>query len=253
LGVSLTGEFESWQDACARSSKSGGDYCEVEDAGRAAIAVLNGDLAFERDGVGFKEPSVNFPLIGSLALAAAKSGDGVRVLDFGGGFASAFLQHRALLEYINRVEWWVVERNEVCVYAKRNLGHAGLYFCDDLDVCIASCPFDYVLASGVLQYLEYPYRTLERLFSTNASVMLLDRIPVQSWDADDRIVLQEVFSAQGGLPLRYPSWIFARKELLSRLQSECFVAAEFPALDGEILYDGNNKIPYIGLMLIRKP
>ena len=52
------------------------------------LKVKSGELAYERDSVGFEKPSFNWPLLAALREEALRSNSHLHVIDFGGSLGS---------------------------------------------------------------------------------------------------------------------------------------------------------------------
>ena len=211
-GTRLRGRFEDWRSAQARC---GAGYAKPElirELAAAAAAVLDGRVAWERDGHGFAEPSPDWRLI-ALIHAVAEGASPVRILDIGGGMASAWTRNRCWLP--ERISWRVVEQPGVVAAAVDLFRGHPVAFTADLASALADGDADIVHFGSVLQYLEDPWQLVESCLAIHPRMLFIDRTPFSSTVRKDEIVVQEVPRRLGGA--RYPSWIFARSAFGSRL------------------------------------
>lgn len=131
-----------------------------------------------------------------------------RVLDFGGGAGYYF----ATLAKAGPVSWTVVEIPEI---VEANKGRSDVRFATE----IPPEPFDFVLASGVIQCLDNPYDALDRLLSTGAPVCL-NRIPLAAIE-DDVITLHHHHD------VRSPTWVFSRLRFATEVARRASIVARW--------------------------
>ncbi len=178
LGYSIVyrGDFESW--AAASSSAEG--YDDPTLLGRLASAaeqVKNGSAAWEKDGVVFDEIPPNYRLWSSLARIALADGGRLAVLDFGGAFGSSYHQCKNFLSDGVEVRWSIVEQPEIARLGREKFSSEAMQFYGDIDECLALERPNVVLLSSVLQYLEFPYRLLDRIAASDIEYLIIDRHP----------------------------------------------------------------------------
>jgi putative methyltransferase (TIGR04325 family) len=101
------------------------------------------------------------------------------------------------------------------------------------------------LLSGVLQYLEDPWKVLRSVGTLEASCIIIDRTPVST--SGKRWVTVQV-PARGLYAASYPAWIFDEPGLLDPLRDRYAALATFDALEGRIGY-GRWGIRFIGMIL----
>lgn len=117
------------------------------------------------------------PLFASIAIAATEQKSPLRVLDFGGALgemryfvAGAFGERIAL-------DWNVVE-TDAYVQKARQLELKEPRFFASIDEAAKSGPFDFVLFSGVLQYVDTWREPLEHPVVRKTKHILISRVPV---------------------------------------------------------------------------
>ena len=243
-GNVLQGVYATWAEA----AHAGTAYSAAEILSRvehAALQVERGEAAFERDSIAFPTMEWPFPLLAALLRAAARAGGRLNVLDFGGSLGSTYRQCREFLSVVTSLRWSVVEQPHYVERGRASFQTDELRFHRDLDESVREAAPDVVLASGVLQYLENPYRVLDEFRALGARTIVIDRTP---WveEPDDIITLQvvppEIFRAR--LPFR----IFGRERLTSRLSPRYDTVAEFQAIDPD-MHLGRVRVRFGGWVL----
>jgi putative methyltransferase (TIGR04325 family) len=226
----LQGNYATWADA----ARAGTLYEAAEILARveeATLQVERGEAAFERDSIAFQTMELPFPLLASLLRAAISAGGRLRVIDFGGSLGSTYRQCRAFLSVVTSLRWSVIEQAHFVDRGRARFQTDELRFHGDLGESVREAAPDVVLASGVLQYLEDPYRVLDDLAALGARMIVVDRTP---WAerSDDIITLQavpaEIFPAR--LPLR----VFGRGRIAARLAPRYGTVAEFQTVDPDM-------------------
>lgn len=189
--IRWTGDHADWAAARAVSGDGYQDPTILARSAAAAARVLAGEAAFERDGHVFMEPETRTSLLAALLLLHARTGS-LRVLDWGGGLASTWLQHRGLLASVSGISWTVLELPAVAAAGSRLFGVAGPVFISDPS---QAGPSDAVLFSGSLQYFEDPDLVLEQAAAL-APAVVIDRLPLHA-GSRERIAVQRVPDAFG--------------------------------------------------------
>lgn len=169
----------------------------------AARQVRDGQVAYERDTVTFRQRAVGYPLFAWLMYVLSREG-GVRVLDFGGGFASAYYQHRFLLDHVRGVEWGVVEQEHFVEAGRAEFESGSLRFFSNIAECVEAISPNFVLLGSVVQYMQEPYKLLEEVLSAPAKHVLVDR--TMAWfGRRDEVAVQHV--DPNIYPASYPVWM----------------------------------------------
>ena len=239
--------FSGWDQA--RAASSGYDAPVIlQRTLEATRRVLCGEAAWCRDGVPFPRPEYFWPLMAALMRVAAANDNCVRVLDFGGSLGCTYLQHRALLRSLRRVEWVVVEQPVVAGCGREHVLVDGLQFHDDIPSALSLGAPDLVLLSSVLQYVGDPRAIMRELRYSGARAMVVDRTPVHDTGDANLIVVQRaprrVYSAT------YPCHIFSHaglRELLAGWE----ILADFPAAEGRFRLGGRRSFEFRGMLLER--
>lgn len=186
------------------------------------------------------EPSIDVDarlqqVLAALALVPQRP---LSVLDLGG--AAGGYYH--LLRPFMSLHWTVLE-TPAMVAANRHRATDELAFIDSVaDVAPA---YDLVLMSGVLQYLDEPHATFERV-SALAPFTLVNRLPLI--DAPrDRLTVQRVHpSVYRG---SYPAWFFARERFMTTVTRRHDVAMRWKVPQDTPLLDGK-PVEYEGMLLL---
>lgn len=223
----FSGRYATWADA--RAAASGYEHPAIfEKALAAARAVRDGQAAFERDSVTFAEPAIHGPLLAGLLRSAARNQGRLRVVDFGGGFGSAWWQHRNWLGPEMDVVWEVIEQPHFVRAGKTEFEVGPLRFHHSLDECTAKPADALILLSSVLPYLEDPHRLVADIVQRGFGHVLIDRTGFTG-AGDDRLTLQRV--PKSIYEATYPSWFFNRERLMRSFLSDYTLVAEWPSFD----------------------
>ena len=203
-GISLSGPYDSWQEALSHSSGYAGDLI-VDKVKNALLKVKNGEAACERDSVTFDTKQYSFPVLAGLLRAVINANGPLKVLDYGGSLGSSYFLYRDLLEPVKTLSWHVVEQPGFVDCGRRDFENGELRFFASVDDSLATGAPDVVLFSSVLQYVEHPDQVVNRITSYNPPYIIIDRTPFRD-AATDLITVQtvppEIYEAS------YPSWVF---------------------------------------------
>lgn len=226
--VTFRGPYPSWQAAVDASA--GYDNASiVEAAVSAARKVCRGDADYDRDGVTFHGRRIEPGVVATLLFAAARSGQRLTVLDFGGGLGSTYRQCRAMLTSV-AMTWNIVEQRGFVEAGQREFETENLRFFHRIDEAVTQQLPDVVLASSVLAYVESPYETLAALTAVAAPYLVIDRTALVDRPTDI-LAVQNVSKTLYGERAAYPAWCLSRPRLLSQVMGEYDLVAEFNALD----------------------
>jgi putative methyltransferase (TIGR04325 family) len=145
----------------------------------------------------------------AAALASAKSAT-VRVLDFGGGVGSGFIQLQACLPVATRLEYHVVELPMMCEAGRRLFaGDPRIAFHTSLEHVPRGC--DIVYANSVVQYIDGYSEQLRRLAAVGAPWLVLARFATGNFPT--------YATQQRNLPgLRLGYWFLNQAEVTALLQ-----------------------------------
>jgi putative methyltransferase (TIGR04325 family) len=224
----LTGDYPSWNEAVAAST--GYDSKRILEKTKAALLkVKNGEATYERDSVLFDEIQYTWPLLAGLMWVAAQSKGRLNVLDFGGSLGSTYYQNRAFLRDLPEVQWNIIEQPAHVNVGKEYFEDDVLKFFPNIETCLSETKPNVILLSSVLQYLESPYKILNKLLDLPCDYVIIDRTPF--WDGStDRLCVQQV--PPSIYTASYPVWIFSEQIFLQYIQQRNFeIISEFQSLD----------------------
>lgn len=242
----LSGNFRSWTEAMQASTGYDSDII-ITKTKEALLKIKNGQAIYERDSVLFDEIQYSWPLLAGLLWVAARYGDMLNVLDFGGSLGSTFFQNRCFLSSLPAgVRWNIVEQTRYVETGKKWFENDCLRFYSDFSDCLAETKPNVILFSGVLQYLENPYEVLKKIEGLPCDHIIIDRTPF--WNGtNDRLCVQTV--PPEIYPASYPSWIFSRQQFYSNVKNDWNIIAEF---DNPDKLAGPVKFAYQGVIIARK-
>jgi len=243
--IQFVGDYREW--AHARRASMGYDSDAVLDrAFHAAMKVKNGEVAYERDSVVFAKIEYSFPLLAALLLAVVTK-KRLSVLDFGGAFGSSYFQNRGLLRDITELKWGIVEQEKLVARGNRYIADDVLSFYHSVDECVREIRPNFVLMSGVLNYVQDPPTTLRQLITQDVPFFCFDRTLV-AVEGETRLTVQvvpaEIYEAS------YPCWIMSEEELLAPLEQRYRRVFDFSALGGELRLD-NLEAAFKGYLYVR--
>ena len=243
-----SGNYPDWPSA-ERDSKGYAAELILEKATRAMTAVRSGKAAYERDTVLFDEIEYSLPVLAALLYAAARSGNRLRVLDFGGSLGSSYVQNRQFLAHLGDLRWQIVEQPHVAATGRRLFEDEQLRFFDNLETAAAEGAPDIVLLSGVLQYLPEPFDLVARIKALQPAFIVVDRMLILE-TAATRLTVQTVpphiYDAS------YPCWIFNRGAVVAAFADGYRKLFDFAAHAGTIVDLGDAQAAYGGWLFERR-
>lgn len=248
--ITYHGDFTSWQDALAYA-KGYGSPVILDRAIAATRAVRDGKAAFERDTVLFDKPQVAHPLLAGLLYAATACHDELRVMDFGGALGSSYRQNAPFLAHLESLQWGVVEQDNFVKAGQDEFETDVLRFFPDVDTCVSALNPNFLLLSGVLQYLEQPHAFLIDLLRRNISFIFIDRTMAHRLGRD-RLAVQRVPAAI--YDASYPVWLMNADRLESAFMKEGYeIVDHFDPHPGSTFGPSDFNAPYAGWFLRKKP
>ena len=216
----MRGFYRTWEEAQHRCT--GYDTPEiVAKCLDAARRVRAGQALWERDSVPMPAVQYSWPVLAELLLIRSLRGR-LRVLDFGGGLGSSYLQFKSFAGTVSGLKWTIVEQENLAQVGAREFATSELVFHSDLSQLDKEPP-DVVLLSSVLQYLPEPRHVLAKLQSGGPASIILDRTPISN---------RGFFSVQH-VPASiyraaYPIQIFSEAEIVSMFSNWTLVS-DFPS------------------------
>lgn len=222
------GDYPDWPTARA-AARGYDDAAILERVIAATRAVRDGEAAWERDTVLFREPERNERLWPVLREAAESDAGRLRVLDVGGALGSVWWQHRRWLAELPEVRWCVVEQPAFVTAGRREFAGDTLQFHEGIDEAIRAERPNLILLSSVLPYVERPHALLASLADGECARLAIDRTGFTTLGRD-RITVQHVPASI--YEASYPCRLFDRAGLLAALGPRWRVADEWPSVDG---------------------
>ena len=152
---------------------------------RSFNQVLNGHAKFERDSVAFYKDNPNFDLINIISQIKKSK---IKICDFGGSFASLYFQN---IKFIKKDEiiWNVVEQKRYVDYARKRIKIKNLKFYNNINP-VLNKKIDLIIFSSVLQYIEFPFKLLQKVSERKVNKILVLRTPFS--DKNNHIKIQSV-------------------------------------------------------------
>lgn len=224
--IGFWGDFKKWEEA--QHASTGYEAPQILERTRAAIQkVVNGEAAYERDSVIFHRIEYQFPLLAGLLRAASENDGRLHVVDFGGSLGSSYFQCRTFFPHLKELSWNVVEQSAHVEVGRQHFASRELHFFHTIEECVAVSSPNVLLISGVIQYLDSPYKMLERLVASGFRTIILDRTPFMR-NGKDRLTVETV--PDWIYPASYPAWFLSEERFLSYFSNYKLVAT-FAALD----------------------
>lgn len=225
--IEFKGEFTNWKEALNKAT--GYDDNSILEKCRAALLkVKNGEAVYERDSVLFDKIEFSWGLLAGLEKAAIENNNYLCVLDFGGSLGSSYFQNRSFLKSLSGVDWCIVEQPHFVDCGKKDFSGDQLHFFYTIEECLQQYKPTVLLLSSVLQYLDEPYKWLERLTQLKIKYIIIDRTAFTD-QPPDLLTVQQVSKAI--YEASYPIWVFYREHFISFFSQQYNLIGEFPTID----------------------
>jgi putative methyltransferase (TIGR04325 family) len=216
------GAYRSWTEAAA--SATGYDASVIFEKTRdATLKVRSGEARFERDSVVMERPDYPLFLIASLLRVALADGARLHILDFGGALGSSFFQCRPFVSAARDLRWSVVEQRRYVEYGQAELQDQVLRFYPTIADCVRAENPNVAILSGVLQYLESPYQTIDEIIAQRIEYVVVDRQPLSARDEESLCV---VTIPPHIYPASYPFWILSERRFRAAWERAYRLVAE---------------------------
>lgn len=245
--IRYSGDYRHWSEAVSEATGYDNDKI-LQQTLAATKEVLNGQAAYERDGVTFPTAAYSWPLLTSLLWIASRESNRLEILDFGGSLGSSYFQHKAMLEKIS-LHWGVVEQAHFVAAGTNLIDDPQLNFYPSVSNYTKDIKPQTILLGSVLQYLEDPYQLLSELNDSTARYLILNRTPLSNL-SEDKILIQKVPASI--YAASYPLWILSKRKMLESLTVNWQVIAELPSPEGEATSDKGLLFSFEGMLLERK-
>lgn len=227
--IRYSGHYRKFSDAALACTGYDADVI-LRVVAAATGDVLAGKAPAERDGVLLDSKQIPYPVVAELMYLAARNGGELSVCDFGGSLGSLYRACSVYVDALVSVHWGIVEQAHYVAYGQANLANDRLRFFPSISDCQQDISPSCIVLSSVLQYIEEPLDLLKQLNEGMWRSIIFDRTPFVSAERSF-VTVQHVPAAW--VKSSYPSWLFARAEVIDALPGFHLVA-EFPALDGRV-------------------
>jgi putative methyltransferase (TIGR04325 family) len=231
-GNEFSGPFSAWEQAAAGTTSYADPSILAAVLAAAKVAAADPRF-FERDSVLLPAGELQWPVLTALGLAAGASSGSLSVVDFGGSLGSLYFQHREQCRTLGVASWTVVEQEAFAEAGRMDLADGTLDFSTDLASALTDPLPDVAVLSGVLQYLERPSESLDRVLDAQVPVVCVDRTYLT--DEGPSIWVQhvpkEIYTAS------YPCHFLATADIEEAFRSRGYailaryVNGDFPAIE----------------------
>lgn len=227
----FSGYYSSWESA--EIDCDGYDSDKIfQKAIISAVAVKNGEAAYERDTCLFYEKEYNYSLVAYINKALLDSKDSSKeIVDFGGAFGSTYQQNKDL--FPNDIKWTVVEQEHFVKYGKEHFTDEHLSFEYTIDnVTSKTC----VLCSGSLQYIMNYKEYLDLMIKHGFMYIIIERTSVSD---KEWIMIQNV--QEPIYDASYPLYVFKEDEFIKHFTSKNYrlIDSWTSLVDGIVEYAGS--------------
>lgn len=221
------GDFSSWENAKSESSGYDGEDI-LEKVKNSLLKVKNGEAAYERDSKLFDKIEYSWPLSAALMWVTAQEGGKLNLLDFGGSLGSSYFQNKQFLKDIQEVKWNVVEQPEFVECGKQFFENEQLKFHFDIDSCIEEAHPHTLLLLSVIQYLDSPYKFIEKVISHGFKYIIIDRTSFTK-SGNERLTIQKVSPKL--YKASYPCWFFDETKFIKCFSEKYQMVEDFETDD----------------------
>ncbi len=158
--------------------------------------VIWKNIQFKKSLISSDLPKSATSTIMAVALAL-KEKNTLKVLDFGGGGGNLHSLAEKAFPQVD-FNWTVVETPEMVNEAKLSLTESKINFVSEIpNKVVGHIPFDLIIASGSLQYVDNPLKTLSDLINLNPHFIYISRTPLNVQDRNLTYQQKSLLSANG--------------------------------------------------------
>lgn len=248
-GHPFSGDYATWADAKKNSAGYDSDVILIK-VRDALLQVKKGLAVHETDSMLFERIRYSWPLLAALMWCASHGGNRLNIIDFGGSLGTTYFQNRKFLKDLKELRWNIVEQKKFVECGKIYFEDDSLKFYYDINSCYEAQSPNAIILSGVLQYLEEPYRVLDEIFRYQFEYILIDRTLFLTDNAPDRITVQNVPPAH--YEASFPAWFFNMKRFLKYFDGRYDLTEDFDSNDGIIYLDGRQTVHKGFIFRLRK-
>ena len=249
MGYGYRGTFSNWADAMTSS----GGYQDPQIAkivSESAQTVLLGKAVYERDSVTFASRQYSFQIAAALMWAGLHNKGSLKVLDFGGGFGTSYIQNKPFLSMLNMVSWIIVEQKTFINEARRHFQKSGLIFSENIFDSLSEDKPNLVLLSSSLQYIEHPWDILKHIIESDVEMIVFDRTIFSDESIDfitQQRVPESIFSAS------IPLWIFSESKFRKFMERRYKLISCFESSQSTVNWDcDGRKLKELGFIYVLK-
>lgn len=165
---------------------------------------------FEKDGFIEKKFFINVNL---KKIITNSTKNKINILDFGGGFATLYLQFK---KYNKKFNWHIVEQIKVCLLAKTFLSkEKNLFYHSNLKK-LKNKNIDIAIFSSSIQYVKNYFNIISKVKTLNPKYIIFLKTPINKIPFD-LVFVQKI--PQNLYKGSYPSWVFSLKSINDILKS----------------------------------
>lgn len=245
--INIHGDYSTWDEAITQCTGYDSERI-LSKVLEATLKVKRGEAAYERDSVLFDQIEYAWPITAGLMWVAAQNDGRLDVLDFGGALGSSYFQNRAFLTTLSQVRWSVIEQAHYVQAGREYIQNDTLRFYSSFDELFFENRPNAILLSSVLQYLPDPEAVLQKIFQSDASVIIIDRTPFGAGPRD-LICVQNVPDAI--YKASYPMRIFSL-DVFIELTVGWEIVSKIQCPEGSLITKSGHLMSYQGFILKRK-
>mgnify|MGYP001173443099 CR=1 FL=1 len=199
--IKYIGNYDNWNKAL-KISNGYSSHKVIQKKKSSILKILNGEASYEIDSFLYYKSNPDQILIEILNKFKKK----ITVCDFGGSFGSHYIRNRKYLESKN-IQWKVVEQKPIVKVAKKLKIGKNLNFYTQIQQVI-KYKVDIILFSSVLQYIEFPYKILDKVIKKKINYILILRTPFHQMPDQIRIQKIPKYIYEATYPVRILNYSF---------------------------------------------
>lgn len=240
--INWLGNYLSWEDAKSNCTGYNSDSI-LNKVLEATLKVKNGEAVYERDSVVFDKIEYNWSLLATLLNIAISNQNKLFIIDFGGALGSTYFQNRNFLNNLE-IDWTVVEQELFVEKGKKYIQNEELSFCYSIEEARSQNNASVLLLSGVIQYLDEPYKWIEKFLSYDFEYIIIDRTAfIQQTNLNDkseRLTIQYV--PKTIYEASYPTWFFNEEKFTEKFTEKYELITDYKqTIEDSIKFEDNSK------------
>tara|TARA_B100000963_G_scaffold116056_1_gene101101 strand:- start:21201 stop:21968 length:768 start_codon:yes stop_codon:yes gene_type:complete len=207
-GIKFVGKYDNWENAQSASTGYENDIF-FNKLKSQVLKVIDGEYAYERDTVLFKDKLYSSNFLYVLILLRNYNCKHPKIIDFGGSLASKYLQHKELFEN-SKYDWCIIEQKKIVEIGNEIFNNKKVRFFTKIDDSLNFSKPNILLLNSVIQYIEKPKILIKSLLKSNPKVVLLERTFYSK--NNSYISIQKTSSRI--YKSSYPCWIFNKNDII---------------------------------------